>query len=64
MLLAGAVEVEVNIFAQGALQQFTQWLWIEHPTFELGSRHFTTELMLPQVYVKGLGLGLGFRGLC
>jgi len=20
--------------------------------------------MLPQVYVKGLGLGLGFRGLC
>jgi len=28
--------VEVNALAQGALRQFTQWLWIEHPTFQLG----------------------------
>jgi len=43
MLLAGAVEV--NALAQGTLQQFTQWLWIEHPTFQLGGGHFTTELL-------------------
>jgi len=36
VLLAGAIEV--NALAQGALRQFTQWLWIEHPG------HFTTEL--------------------
>jgi len=29
--LPGAVEV--NALAQGALRQFTQWLWIEHPTY-------------------------------
>ena len=43
MLLAGAIEV--NALAQGALRQFTQWLWIEHPTFQLGDGHFTTELI-------------------
>jgi len=37
VLLAGAVEV--NALAQGALRQFTQWLWIEHPTFQLGGGH-------------------------
>jgi len=33
VLLAGAIEV--NALAQGALRQFTQWLWIEYPTFQL-----------------------------
>jgi len=37
VLLAGAVEV--NALAQGALRQFTQWLRIEHPTFQLGGGH-------------------------
>ena len=37
----------VNALAQGALRQFTQWLWIDHPTFQLGGGHFTTELMPP-----------------
>jgi len=46
VLLAGVVEV--NAIAQGALQQFTQWLWIEHPTFQLGGGHITTELLLPK----------------
>ena len=32
VLLAGAVEVKA--LAQGALRQFTQWLCIEHPTFQ------------------------------
>jgi len=38
-------QFEVNTLAQGALQQITQWLWIEHPTFPLGDGHFTTELL-------------------
>ena len=42
VLLAGPVEV--NTLAQGALRQFTQWLWIEHLTFQLRGGHFTTEL--------------------
>ena len=46
-LLAGAVEV--NALAQGAIRQFTQWLWIEHPTFQLGGGDLTTEL-LPLTY--------------
>jgi len=33
VLLAGAIEV--NALAQGALRQFTQWLWIEDPIFQL-----------------------------
>jgi len=33
--------VEVNALSQAALRQFTQWLWIEHPTFQLGGGHFT-----------------------
>jgi len=45
VLLAGAVQV--NALAQGTLRQFTQWLWIEHPTFWLRGRHFTTELLPP-----------------
>jgi len=36
VLLPGAVEV--NVLAQGALRQFTQWPWIEQPTFQLGDR--------------------------
>ena len=42
----------MNALAQGALRQFTQWLWIEHPTFQLGGGHFTTELMPPQSDVE------------
>jgi len=45
VLLAGAVEV--NALAQGTLRQFTQWLWIEHPTFQLRGGHFTVELLPP-----------------
>jgi len=47
VLLAGAVEV--NALAQVALRQFTQWLWIEHPTFQLRGGHFTTKLLPHQV---------------
>jgi len=46
VLLAGVVEV--NALAQGALRQFTQWLRIEHPTFQLIGGRFTTELLPPQ----------------
>jgi len=46
VLLAGAIEV--NALAQEALRQFTQWPWIENPTFQLGGGHFTTELKPPQ----------------
>jgi len=42
------IMVEVNALAQGALRQFTQWPWIEHPTFQLRGGHFTTELLPPQ----------------
>ena len=42
VLLARAVEV--NALAQGALRRFTQWLWIEHSTFQLRGVQFTTEL--------------------
>jgi len=41
MLLVGAVAV--NALAEGVLRQFTQW--IEHPTFQLGGGHSTTELI-------------------
>jgi len=34
-----------NALAQGALRQSTQWLWIDHSTFQLGGGHFITELM-------------------
>jgi len=37
--------VEVNAFAQGALRRFTQWPWIEYPTFQSGGGHSTTELI-------------------
>jgi len=50
MLLTGAVEV--NAVAQGALRRFTQWPWIEHPTFQLRGGHYTTELSLPQRNVR------------
>jgi len=33
MLFVGAVEV--NALAQGVLRRVTQWLWIEHPTWQL-----------------------------
>jgi len=37
VLVAGAVEV--NALAQGALRQYTQRLWNEHPTLQLGGGH-------------------------
>jgi len=46
VLLVGAVGVFA--LAQGALRQFTQWVWIEHPTFQSRSGVFTTELLPPQ----------------
>jgi len=50
--LAGAVEV--NTLAQGALRQFTQWLWIAHPTFQLEGGHFTTELFVTPFFLSML----------
>jgi len=41
MLFAEAVEV--NALAQ--VRRITQWPWIEHPTFQLGSGHSTTDLI-------------------
>jgi len=38
LLLAGAVGV--NALAQVALRRFTQWLWIEHATFQLRDKRF------------------------
>jgi len=35
----------LRLCAQGALRQFTQWLWIEHPIFWLSGGHFTNELL-------------------
>jgi len=35
----------VNTLAQEVLRQFTQWPWIDHPTFQLRSGYFTTELV-------------------
>jgi len=49
VLLVGTVEV--TALAQGALRQFTQRLWIEHPTFELGGGHFTTKLLQVDKYM-------------
>ena len=40
---------EVNALAQGVLQQFTQWPWIEHPTFQLRGGSSTTELLPPPI---------------
>ena len=37
----------MNALAQGAIRQFTQWLWIEHPTFQFRGGHFTAELLPP-----------------
>jgi len=45
VLLSGAVEV--NVLTQEALRQFTQWLWIENPTFQLRGGYFATELCRP-----------------
>jgi len=39
--------VEVNDLYQEALQRFTQWPWIEHPTFQLRGRHSTTRYRRP-----------------
>ena len=36
--------VELNVLAQAALRRFSQWPWIDHPTFQLRDGHFTTEL--------------------
>ena len=33
---------KMNSLAQGVLWWFTQWLWVEHPTFQLRSRYSTT----------------------
>jgi len=49
VLLAGAIEV--NALAQGVLRQCTQWLWIEHPTFQLGGGNFTPEQMPPHNFL-------------
>jgi len=40
--------VEVNALAQGTLRRFTQWSWIEHPTFQSRGGRFKTELSPPQ----------------
>jgi len=47
VLLAGAVEV--NALVQGALRQFTQWLWIDHSTFQLTGGRFATDLLPPSM---------------
>ena len=44
----------VNTLAQGVLRLFTQWPWIEHPTFQLRGGHFTTELVRPLYVSKQL----------
>jgi len=41
----------VNTLAQGVLRQFTQWPWIDHPTFQLRGGHFATELSLFLTYL-------------
>jgi len=47
MLLTGTAKV--NVLAWGALRRFTQWPWIEHPTFKLRNGH--SELSVPIVQV-------------
>ena len=34
----------MNALAQGAIRRFTQWRWVERPTFHLGGGQSTTEL--------------------
>jgi len=36
----------MNAIKQGAMRQFTHWLWIEHSTFRLRGRHSATEVSL------------------
>jgi len=40
-----ARSVDLSTLAQGAQRQFSQWLWFEHPTFQLRGGYFTTELL-------------------
>ena len=44
MLLTGVAQM--SAVAQGALRKFTQWPWIEHPTFQSRGRHTISELSL------------------
>jgi len=50
MLFVGAVAVDA--FDQGALLQFTKWPWIQHPTFQVGGGHCTTELIVSVAHAK------------
>jgi len=43
-LLLTGFAVMVNVLAQGAPLRFTQWLWIEHPSFLFEGRRFNTQL--------------------
>jgi len=61
VLLAGAVVVKALF--QGALRQFTQWLWIEYPTFQLGGEHLTTGCCRP-VFGELLPLTRGVATVC
>jgi len=36
--------LDMNALVQGTLRQSTQWLWVEHPTFQLRGRNSATEL--------------------
>jgi len=44
MLLTGVAQV--SAVAQGAPRKFTQWPWIEYPTFQLRGGHTISELSL------------------
>jgi len=50
----------MNPLSQGTLRQYTQWLWIEHPTFQLGGGHLITELLTLPGF-KSLWLGFRIR---
>jgi len=40
----------MNALAHGGLRQFPQWLWIEHPTFQLRGFVFTIELLSSSIF--------------
>ena len=40
----------MNSLAHGRLRQLSQWLWIEHPTFQLRCGVFTIELLPSSIF--------------
>jgi len=62
--LLSAEAAEVNALAQAAQKRLTQLPCIEHKTFQLKGRHFTTELSQPHRNFLGVHYGHGVYPRC